>query len=334
MLAAWAWIWKTQGDRLGFLGLINAWAFWLLLTWLPVGVMRLAGRSPLLTASWAATGLALFASRYSHALPWRQKARRDQTRGEEGRLRIASQNVLRTNHNPNGVYKTLHSLEPDVIVLQELSGAFQSYLATRLKDYPHRYWHPDPRSGGGLGVFSRLPFEVTGLQTGIRMRPYALRVTFDLKGQAVDVYNVHLLGVGPSDVEPAGLTGNFRQREEQAVRLVAEVRRRGRPALLLGDCNLTEGNDSYGILEGALTDAWREVGQGPGWTWPRTYESAGKSGKLSRPMLRLDYCFCTANVQPVDMQVLYHPIGSDHCPILVDALLPNGSDRTENRIAV
>ena len=109
-------------------------------------------------------------------------------------------------------------------------------------------------------------------------------------------------------------------REGQVRRLLEEVDRRGRPTILMGDWNTTEGTDIYQETASQLTDAWRVAGNGPGLTWPRTlqpfFDLAGP------PLLRLDYCFVTSDVIPTAMRVIHDEVGSDHCPILVDVQIP------------
>ncbi|HEX9118030.1 MAG TPA: endonuclease/exonuclease/phosphatase family protein, partial [Anaerolineae bacterium] len=125
--------------------------------------------------------------------------------------------------------------------------------------------------------------------------------------------------LGPNAVRKTGLSGNFRVRERQmALVIEAMAGRPGVPALALGDYNMTEGNDTYQIATAALTDAWLVAGRGPGWTWPRA------DYPPRRPALRLDYCFCTAKVRPAAMHVIYEPLGSDHCPIVVDIAYGKG----------
>jgi vancomycin resistance protein VanJ len=337
-VAAWTAAWLVVGDW-GILGMLNSWAFWLMGTALPLGAARIAGRrSPLrlvLAAGWLAGGSALLLARYrwlrrgrlpgplspillrekapvSAAVPAPAPAA---VRG----LRLFSLNVLKENENANGVLAAIRRAQPDVVLVQELEPSMSRRLHTGLAEYSYCHWYCHHRPGGGFGFYSRYPFEITGSWDSPATRPYAVRITVDLPGGPVDLYNVHLLSIGPNALRKTGFTGNFRAREAQVDLLVREIAERrvehGRSALALGDCNFTEGNVAYWQASATLQDAWLVAGRGPGWTWPRQ----GFPPWL--PVLRLDYCFCTPGVRPLAMRVLRDQVGSDHCPILVDVAL-------------
>ena len=345
-VGAWALAWRFLGDAWGGLALINAWAFWLLATALPIGTARLARRRRWLAGSWLIAGLALLAGRYRHVFAqpsseslaagkrnwvWAPSAAQATTTDEN--LRVLSLNVLSGNCDGAAVLAAIRQHAPDVVLIQELQPDMYRFLHTTLIDYTHEHWRPHYQSGGGLGVFSRYPLEMTGLWQQAGLRPYALRVTLSLPGGEVDVYNLHLVSVGGSSVMRNGFTGNFREREREARALAEAANTRDRPALLLGDCNMTEGNDAYLVMAETLTDAWRVAGSGPGWTWPRNMDSSVYSRKNTYPMLRLDYCFCNSAVTPVTMKVVYRPTGSDHCPIVVQAAIRrNGANTGEHEV--
>jgi endonuclease/exonuclease/phosphatase (EEP) superfamily protein YafD len=339
VLAGWAVAWQTLHDRWGALALVNAWAFWILITGLPVGVTRLLWRrSRWLAAGWLAGGLALLWTRYRHALtawlpaPTRQEAAPPQAAASAAAqpLRLLSFNLLRDNYHTDIAASVVAAQNADVVLLQELEPRMYARLRRVLAHYPHQHWRPHHRSGSGMGVFSRYPLEPSGLWQSFSLRPYALRVTLQMPAGPVDVYSIHLLSVGQAAMHKTGFDGNFRERERQVRTLVAEVKDRRCPALLLGDHNMTEGNEAYRIAAAGLVDAWTVAGRGPGWTWPRTGAPFHEPEEMRRPQLRLDYCFCTPDVHPQHMQVIDEWTGSDHCPIVVDALIshaggPNGN---------
>ncbi|GEM_PF-979038 len=338
-VSVWALAWQLGRDSWGGLALLNAWAFWLISTALPLGVLRLRRRAAWLAGGWLLAGLALLIGRYRFV--WRAlgapakstigaKAERNDNdipgRTEpaatsRAALRLISMNLLRKNHSGRQVVDAIRSAAPDLVVTQELEPYLHDFLEQALPDYPYRHWHPHRKSGGGLGVFSRYPLQPTGLWEKPGTRPFGLRVTLDLPGGALDVYSVHLISIGAAALQKTGLTGNFRSRERQVRILLDEVATRGRAAMLLGDCNMTEGNEAYRLFSAELSDAWRAVGRGPGWTWPHTLDVLANPGRRALPLLRLDYCFCTASVRPQHMHVVYAPTGSDHCPIVVDVLV-------------
>jgi endonuclease/exonuclease/phosphatase family metal-dependent hydrolase len=143
----------------------------------------------------------------------------------------------------------------------------------------------------------------------------------DADGVLFDLYNVHLLSVGPVTMRKTGFSGNFQMRAQQIDTLGGEIQRRGLPAVAMGDFNMTEANQAYGRARRYLRDAWLEVGRGPGWTWPR------EGFPPMAPVLRLDYCFVSPAVQPSSMRVLDSLTGSDHCAVVVDLVLPRAEGR-------
>ena len=187
--------------------------------------------------------------------------------------------------------------------------------------YTYRHLQRHKRRGGSLGFFSRMPFMITGLWQWRTMAPFAVRATFELTNGQTDLYNVHLVSVGLRAMLSTGMDGNFRLREEQVATLAGEIEARKLPALALGDFNMSEGNQAYATALGRLTDVWLVAGQGPGWTWPRRLGLIHKNRHKLWPVLRLDYCFCSPCVEPLSARVLLDDVGSDHCPIVIEAVV-------------
>jgi vancomycin resistance protein VanJ len=226
------------------------------------------------------------------------------------------------NNRAAAILGLLRREKADVVLLQELEPAMYRFLDAGLQDvYAYRHLQRHRRRGGSLGFFSCMPFEITGLWRSRPMAPYAVRATLELPQGPVDLYNVHLLSVGVRAMLGTGLNGNFRLREAQAATLAQEIEARELPALALGDFNMTEGNEAYAVAHRRLADAWLLAGRGPGWTWPRRLGLVHKGRHSLRPVLRLDYCFCSPGVDPRDARVLLDDTGSDHCPILVEAVV-------------
>ncbi len=355
VVSGWTALWLIVGDW-GVLGLLNAWAFWLLGSLLPLSLLRLArrpsGRSGLLAGAWWAASSSLLLARYQwlwrpkgvlgvrpkgalgvrpkgalgvpsqRALP-AQSGPRAPLSGRTGAgrpqpqaLRVLSLNILKENPRADRMLSLVSRELPDIVLVQELEPDMSRVLHTGLVAYDYCHWQCHHRPGGGFGFFSRYPFEITGAWDTPGTRPWAVRATFELpSGQTVDLYNLHLLSIGPGAIRKTGFTGNFRRRATQIKVLTEEIAAHARPALALGDCNFTEGNDAYRQITARLQDAWLVAGRGPGWTWPR------QRFPPMVPLLRLDYCFTTPDVQPTAMRVFRSRIGSDHCPILVEARL-------------
>jgi endonuclease/exonuclease/phosphatase family metal-dependent hydrolase len=229
-------------------------------------------------------------------------------------------NVLVDNERCDAISDLIRREDPDIVAFQEFEPTMDASLQSVLGDlYPYREYCRDARPAGGLGVYSRIPFRFTGLYASDGHRPYAMRVTLEPPKGAVDVYNVHLLPTYGETFLRMGATPNVRLRAEQARALTREIETRGVPALALGDFNFTEASEGYELMRRQLVDAWHKSGRGLGWTWPRLHVPF--HNVVSWPLLRIDYCFCTAQVWPARMRVIRDRLGTDHCPILVDTAI-------------
>jgi endonuclease/exonuclease/phosphatase (EEP) superfamily protein YafD len=314
-VAAWTLAWILCGDRWGGLGMANAWAFWLLLTGAPAGAIRLWRQSRWLAGGWLIAGLALLARRYG----WRRQPSAPPAFDEDAPgLRVLSFNLLMYDPAPSASIALLQRVTADLLLFQELSDAMANRLDAEVPGYPYRHWHPRAGNRGGFGVASRIPFTVTGAWTSRHERQFALRVTLDGADGPLDIYNIHLLAPTGKDLARNGFDGNFRLRESQIEIILAEIASRGRPALAMGDHNLTEASDAYRRLSACLIDAWTQAGRGPGWTWPRSLYPVLRRHIPFWPLLRLDYCFVSPPLAVRKMEVICERTGSDHCPIVVE----------------
>lgn len=323
-VAGWLLAWKLFRDRWGVLGLVNSWAFWLLSTAIPVALVR-AGRHGRRFVSrkllggglvLAAAGSALLAVRTGSLLTRgrSQKRVRSTRHGTNGTpLHVLSFNLLKHNRDVSPFIEEIKRESPDVVLFQELVPQLAEGFDGELRDtYPYRYMVGD-LDAAGLGVLSRYPFATTGEWCEPGIERFGLRVTLLLPDGPVDVYTVHLLAPAGDHLLDTGLTANFRIREAQVQHLVAEIEARGRPAVIMGDFNMSESHDAYRIASTRLTDAWKGAGQGIRWTWPRNMRPFADLPMV--PLLRLDYCFHTCGIQADEMRVLLRTTESDHCPL-------------------
>lgn len=317
---AWALAHRLWGDRWGLLGLVNAWGAWLARTGLLAALLRQGGRRfSLLSGGFLAANFSFLAgyslrgelARWWHPVP---------VVGPEGQpIRLMSFNLLKHNRDADAIARVVIEVNPDIVAFQEVTPWLAEALNAYLEPYySHRLWRPHPGSGG-LALLSRFPLEETGYWTTPGVEPFALRGTTTVEGREVDIYAVHLVAPAGDHLRATGLTGNFRLREAQAALLSAEVVRRKRPALVVGDCNFTETNDAYRLLANTLVDAWKMAGQGYGATWPRTLKPFLPVPTV--PLLRLDYCFHTSSIAALKVRVWPHAAGSDHAPLVVEVLL-------------
>ncbi|RME58148.1 MAG: hypothetical protein D6790_12330 [Caldilineae bacterium] len=233
-------------------------------------------------------------------------------------MRLLSFNMLHKPRDMRPFLQVFEDLDPAVAVFQECIVSHAAQLERHLAAcYPHRFWLPHPATNMGFGVASRLPFAVTGLWRMPPFEHYALRLT--LPGPPTwDLYVVQFISP-TNEVRALGPTRLLHMREAQVRRVLDQVERRRRPAVVVGDWNSTEGNRVYQMAAACLVDGWRQVRRGPGWTWPCSLNPF--VDRPIPPLLRLDYLFHTggqygAVLRVVDMQTVDIFLGSDHRPIL------------------
>lgn len=226
-------------------------------------------------------------------------------------LRVATFNTFVAAADASHVVALVDDYEPDLLVLQEVFPARQADLETALGDtYPH---HVAVQSAGvgGVAVFSRFPI-VAGRAVAepVDVSRATEVVVVEVEGRAVQVVPVHLLSpcptCGPSVVERLELEGDVRRAEIGEVLDVLDPRV---PAIVAGDFNSTERSGPYRRLANAgFTDPQRDVGSGPGFTWPN---DAGVGA-----VFRIDWIM-VRGLEAVDAFVADGG-PSDHRPVIAD----------------
>jgi hypothetical protein len=207
------------------------------------------------------------------------------------------------------------------VAVQELSWDMAGPLADALREaYPYQTLAPSA-APDGLGIFSRLPFEdVVPADIGPPPGPcYCQAVSVRLGGRAVQVLNAH---PGPPDVGvrrlgPLPLPVHFDDGTGLPDRrqLLQRLDAAHLPLLLLGDLNTAERQPYYAQLRQRLADTHREVGWGPGWTFP-----SPPVGPLPVPLVRIDYVLHSSEWRAAAEHTGLTP-GSDHRHVVADLVL-------------
>jgi endonuclease/exonuclease/phosphatase family metal-dependent hydrolase len=315
----WLILWRLLGDLNGWLALMNAWAFWILLVGIPAGAAALAQRSHWLALGWLIGLGAFFWKNYHRHLGWGNPLVMSSAQTPD-RLTIFTANLLNIPRDLTDAVQSVLEFDADLLLFQEAIDSHVNQLKPGLADaYPHSCWVPYLPTDMGLGVVSRFPFAVTGFWQDVGLEPYALRISLALPGGPLDVYCIHFISPN-HQIRQRGPTVLLHIREQQILTILGEVSRCERPAVVAGDWNSTEGADSYRWTTAQLTDGWLEGGSGPGWSWPRTLKA--EAPRAFVPLLRLDFLFHTGRartrtVAVESMQTITDPrIGSDHSPLL------------------
>lgn len=235
------------------------------------------------------------------------------TAGDGADLRVATFNTFVHAPGQEHVLDLVAENDPDVLVLQEVFAPRWDELESELADrYPTRQWFESP-GVGGVAVLSRFPLvgEPRPVGEASRVTRSTRVVVLEVDGQEIQVVPLHLISpcpsCGPSFLERLELEGVTRRAEIAEVLAALDP---SLPAVVAGDLNSNDRSDPYrALVQAGFEDPHRQVGRGPGFTWPNS--DAGIPA-----FLRIDWVLARG-FEPV-----YAFVGeggpSDHRPVLVD----------------
>lgn len=176
----------------------------------------------------------------------------------------------------------------------------------------------EPRREYGVAVLSRYPVlefinhDLTRLSTQgadpvPEPAPGFAEMVVQAKGSRVHVYSTHL----DYRADPT-----VREMQVADTLEILAADGEGADQVLLGDFNAPPASPELAPLWEQLTDAFRQVGQGPGATYP-----------ARTPTARIDYVAVSPGIDVVDAHVPDTTLArqaSDHRPVVADLLLPRG----------
>ncbi|MEZ0064700.1 vancomycin resistance protein VanJ [Streptacidiphilus sp. MAP12-20] len=203
-------------------------------------------------------------------------------------------NISATNTDVGGTMDTLMKANPDVISLEEITGAELPTIQQKL-DGTYRYHLVE----GTVGLWSKYPLTDTqpvDIKIGWTR---ALRATVNSPNGAVAVYVAHMPSVRVKF--DGGFTANQRNRSAESLGQAlthAPLKR----VLLLGDMNGTMNDRALAPITMQLRSAQGSAGSGFGFSWP--------SGS---PLTRIDQIM-SRGMTPTSAWTLPQT-GSDHLPI-------------------
>jgi endonuclease/exonuclease/phosphatase (EEP) superfamily protein YafD len=223
-------------------------------------------------------------------------------------VRVLSANLLQTNEAADAIITEVLAVHPDIIVFQEYATHWHTALAPALaREYPHAR-HVVMDGCFGVAVYSRRPLQETPqLQLGRYGLPQ-MRLTTQISGRTVALYNVHLM-------PPQGVAHTCEQRA-MFRDLCAQLRRETRPFIICGDFNFT-GDSAYAdeLRRLGIRDAHDLSGTGRGTTWP----VIGPFRYV--PGLRLDHVYLSGELTSSASRTGYGQ-GSDHRPVVAEVGFP------------
>lgn len=217
-------------------------------------------------------------------------------------LTVVTANVRYRNEDRRKFIDWLEAHPADLVVVQEVTAAWASELA-RLESYPNQELlvREDPY---GIAVLSRWPLEATAA------RDFAGDGLPSLVGN-LEVGGRRLMFVGLHTHWP--VTPRFARARDDSLREAAKsIRAEDRPAIVLGDLNLTPYSPAFPRF--ANDAGVRDVMDGRRWrpTWQAGFWPLA---------LRIDHVLVSPGIC-VEQAEVGPSIGSDHRPVIARLRLP------------
>jgi endonuclease/exonuclease/phosphatase (EEP) superfamily protein YafD len=224
--------------------------------------------------------------------------------GDPVHVRVASINVLYTNHQFQRVADFIHHERPDAVILVEMTADWRRALAVLDREYPYRF-HTEGVGRRGMNLWSRLPLKDVGvLPIEVRQEPAIQATLITPQGRQLRLFGVHT--TWPMAPPSAA------RRNEQLGLLAQRARATtGLPLVVIGDLNVSPFSPYFRRLLAA--GGLRSAADGFGWvpTWPSFLLPAGI--QIDHALVNPAVTVKTFRRGPAE--------GSDHRPIIVDLLL-------------
>ena len=270
----------------------------------------------------AVAAILFFVQQFGHAfLPPRAAAPTD-----GAVLRVLTYNVYGANRDAGPLAELIRSVDPDVVVLQELREGYAADLIRRVgKDYPFRITAALTTPNDGSGTFSRVPIaDASAFQLGDNGNAFQ-HVRLRLDEREISLVNVHL--ASPEVPTSAWqrrlprLRGFPTERRDRELGwLISQADRLSVPFVLAGDFNMSAGSRPYRQLPADWHDAFEEQGWGFGHTFPSSRTPWRMRFPLRFPLIRIDYILSSPELVPTRAWVSELD-GSDHLPVVAELRL-------------
>jgi endonuclease/exonuclease/phosphatase (EEP) superfamily protein YafD len=217
------------------------------------------------------------------------------------RWNLAAANVFSGNLTPDLVLQFLRAEQPDVVVVPELTPAWERRLESVEDLFP--YLRVESREGNfGIGLYSRVLIESAEI-VPVAGGNIAVVARLRKDGQTLTVIGAHTY-------PPGGGRTNTRDRQLQELgELAADV---DGPCVLLGDLNTTSWSPGFQecLQISRLRDSRRGFGVHP--TWP---------ARQAVLRITIDHCLVSDGIVVEDHHV-GPDVGSDHLPVLIKCRVP------------
>lgn len=204
----------------------------------------------------------------------------------------------------------LLQLHPDVVCAQDFSTStgteneqIEAFVKGPMGLGNFIYYFPS------MATYSRTPIEShDGVVFPSTYNCYCSS-DLDLGGRVVRVFNLHLqsYGLGSAGGRIKRLVGGIQARSEQAEIVARAIAVSPYPVIVCGDFNDVPTSYVYRTVRGRLQDGFRQAGRGTGFTY---------QGPI--PGLRIDYVFCSSELEFTGYRIVNAGSFFDHSWVLAD----------------
>lgn len=269
---------------------------------------------------------------YHLQMPWVEKS--EISISKANTIRLLQLNVLKTNTHFKSLINYVHTIKPDIIVLQETGLDWANQLWSIEKEYPYNYIIPR-EDGFGLALYSKLPVQQFKTEFFGDSRKYgylpfpSIEATVTSKHGTFRVINTH----------PIPPVGGYTFRNSQLREIADYAKAFKKPLIISGDMNISPWSYHYKkMMEVSdLTDTQIFSGLQPSWPvgeyvnnqrdFVEKYNLFWAKGIVKQfARIPIDHIWVNDQISVVKRQ-LGEELGSDHLPVILDFTLKSPAKR-------
>lgn len=302
-----------SGDSLNLIRAVSYVTPWLIIFVLLMSIMAGLARRTWLALTLAIPAVAIGFTFVPLFLPNRQTVPPPNSLS----LKVMSFN-LHYIQETSGVVEIIYQEEPDILLIQELHPAAVESLLDELQNlYPQQGVDVVDQVGSvnqneigfNQAILSR--FLVKHISSEFD-RGRAQKVVIEMPMASIAVWNVHPL---PPFLFPP------EWHDRQISRLATDIAATTGPFIVGGDFNATDQSITYLAISRHLQNAYQEVGQGLGFSYPAPPYTFMDLPLPKGPLWRIDHIFYSQDFTANSARTVTNGGGSDHFPLVAELSL-------------
>jgi vancomycin resistance protein VanJ len=227
-------------------------------------------------------------------------------------LKVMSYSVCSANRNTPAVIENIRQVQPDLLLLQEITPEVASTLRRELRTlYPARPFYLAYESETRQAIVSRYRLSPLGAASE---QDRTQKVRMRTPEGPITVWNVH-----------ASQPRFWEQHSQELLTLAEAIPQVGGPLIVGGDFNTTDRTEQYRRVAQSLHDVHWEAGWGFGFTFPAVDPDLECQTDIAipfiGPFIRIDHIFYNDHFFSHQTSTLPSSGGSDHLPIVAELSL-------------